>query len=124
VCTSKSFFLRYDEAAPAYKPYRQKDGALLAVGALCDKLKQTEPYKSQLEQMLVQHVFPEFRSQVGHLRAKVCIFFLRPYLSVLQLMHIEISWLVFNFANCNLKIFKFENSKHFKPLLTVQLRNY
>lgn len=63
-------FRRYDEAAPAYKPYRQKDGALLAVGALCDKLKQTEPYKSQLEQMLVQHVFPEFRSQVGHLRAK------------------------------------------------------
>lgn len=63
-------FRRYDEAAPGYKPYRQKDGALLAVGALCDKLKQTEPYKSQLEQMLVQHVFPEFRSQVGHLRAK------------------------------------------------------
>ena len=63
-------FRRYDEASPGYKPYRQKDGALLAVGALCDKLKQTEPYKSQLEQMLVQHVFPEFRSQAGHLRAK------------------------------------------------------
>ncbi|GLJ28027.1 hypothetical protein SUGI_0550340 [Cryptomeria japonica] len=63
-------FVSYEEAAPGYKPYRQKDGALLAIGALCDKLKQTEPYKSQLEQMLVQHVFPEFRSQVGHLRAK------------------------------------------------------
>ncbi|XP_062170456.1 importin beta-like SAD2 [Alnus glutinosa] len=63
-------FKRYDEAPAEYKPYRQKDGALLAIGALCDKLKQTEPYKSQLERMLVQHVFPEFSSPVGHLRAK------------------------------------------------------
>ncbi|KAG4984773.1 hypothetical protein AAZX31_10G282500 [Glycine max] len=63
-------FKRYDEAPAEYKPYRQKDGALLAIGALCDKLKQTEPYKSELEHMLVQHVFPEFSSPVGHLRAK------------------------------------------------------
>ncbi|KAK8663420.1 hypothetical protein V6N13_083241 [Hibiscus sabdariffa] len=63
-------FKRYDAAPVEYKPYRQKDGALLAVGALCDKLKQTEPYKSELEHMLMQHVFPEFRSPVGHLRAK------------------------------------------------------
>ncbi|PPD87278.1 hypothetical protein GOBAR_DD15763 [Gossypium barbadense] len=63
-------FKRYDEAPLEYKPYRQKDGALLAVGALCDKLKQIEPYKSELEHMLMQHVFPEFRSPVGHLRAK------------------------------------------------------
>uniref|UniRef100_A0A0A0LQB3 Importin N-terminal domain-containing protein n=1 Tax=Cucumis sativus TaxID=3659 RepID=A0A0A0LQB3_CUCSA len=63
-------FNRYDEATIEFKPYRQKDGALLAIGALCDKLKQTEPYKSELERMLVQHVFPEFNSPVGHLRAK------------------------------------------------------
>ncbi|XP_035547544.1 importin beta-like SAD2 isoform X2 [Juglans regia] len=63
-------FKSYDEAPVEYKPYRQKDGALLAIGALCDKLKQTEPYKSQLERMLVQHVFPEFSSPFGHLRAK------------------------------------------------------
>ncbi|KAJ3697379.1 hypothetical protein LUZ61_001084 [Rhynchospora tenuis] len=63
-------FRRYDEAVPEQKPYRQKDGALLAIGALCDKLKQTEPYKSELERMLVQHVFPEFACPVGHLRAK------------------------------------------------------
>ncbi|XP_042007159.1 importin beta-like SAD2 isoform X2 [Salvia splendens] len=63
-------FKRYEEAAPEYKSFRQKDGALLAIGALCDKLKQTEPYKSELERMLVQHVFPEFSSPVGHLRAK------------------------------------------------------
>ncbi|KAH0460881.1 hypothetical protein IEQ34_008456 [Dendrobium chrysotoxum] len=61
---------RYDEASIELKPYRQKDGALLAIGTLCDKLKQTEPYKSELERMLVQHVFPEFTSPVGYLRAK------------------------------------------------------
>ncbi|XP_072981039.1 importin beta-like SAD2 [Typha angustifolia] len=63
-------FRRYDETSIEYKPYRQKDGALLAIGTLCDKLKQTQPYKSELERMLVQHVFPEFGSPVGHLRAK------------------------------------------------------
>ncbi|THU59005.1 hypothetical protein C4D60_Mb03t20430 [Musa balbisiana] len=61
---------RYDGASVEFKPYRQKDGALLAIGALCDKLKQTEPYKSELERMLVQHVLPEFTSPIGHLRAK------------------------------------------------------
>ncbi|KAL8500730.1 hypothetical protein ACS0TY_020350 [Phlomoides rotata] len=63
--------LRGSRHAPEYKPYRQKDGALLAIGALCDKLKQIEPYKSELEPMLVRHVFPEFSSPVGHLRAKL-----------------------------------------------------
>uniref|UniRef100_A0ACD5ZLZ6 Uncharacterized protein n=1 Tax=Avena sativa TaxID=4498 RepID=A0ACD5ZLZ6_AVESA len=64
-------FRRYYEASAEVKPYRQKDGALLAIGTLCDKLKQTDPYKAELEHMLVQHVFPEFSSSVGHLRAKV-----------------------------------------------------
>ncbi|GJN21056.1 hypothetical protein PR202_gb08502 [Eleusine coracana subsp. coracana] len=63
-------FRRYDESSADHKPYRQKDGALLAIGTLCDKLKQTDPYKLELERMLVQHVFPEFNSPVGHLRAK------------------------------------------------------
>ncbi|KAL0710541.1 hypothetical protein Bca4012_017519 [Brassica carinata] len=60
----------YDEAPAEHKPYRRKDGAMLSVGALCDKLKQTDPYKSELEHMLVQHIFPEFNSPAGHLRAK------------------------------------------------------
>jgi hypothetical protein len=70
---------RYDEAPLDQKPYRQKDGGLLAVGALNDKLKQTEPYKSQLENMLVTHVYPEFTSPAGHLRAKVCCYFVLLY---------------------------------------------
>ncbi|ONM14494.1 Importin beta-like SAD2 [Zea mays] len=60
-------FRRYDEAPADLKPYRQKDGALLAIGTLRDKLKQTDPYKTELESMLVRHVFPEFNSRVGHL---------------------------------------------------------
>ncbi|CAN8285361.1 unnamed protein product [Cochlearia groenlandica] len=63
-------FKSYDEAPAEHKPYRQKDGAMLAVGSLCDKLKNTDPYKSELERMLVQHIFPEFNSPFGHLRAK------------------------------------------------------
>ncbi|CAN6901566.1 unnamed protein product [Brassica oleracea] len=66
-------FNRYGEAPLEQKPYRQKDVALLAFGTLCDKLRQTEPYKSELENMLVQHVFPEFSSPAGHLRAKVLV---------------------------------------------------
>ena len=70
------FYIRYEAAPVEVKPYRQKDGALLAIGTLCDKLKQTEPYKSELEHMLVQHVFPEFNSPVGHIRAKVKAYYL------------------------------------------------
>lgn len=81
---------RYDEAPVEYKPYRQKDGALLAIGALCDRLKQTEPYKSELERMLVQHVFPEFSSPVGHLRAKVCYIKFFLYVSIIVLVFIRL----------------------------------
>nr|XP_018676718.1 PREDICTED: importin beta-like SAD2 isoform X2 [Musa acuminata subsp. malaccensis] len=63
-------FRRYDEAPVELKPYRQKDGALLAIGAVCDTLMQSESYKSGLESMLVLHVLREFSSPVGHLRAK------------------------------------------------------
>lgn len=63
-------FRRFDEAPADQKPYRQKDGAMLAVGALSDHLKKVEPYKDQLEAMLAQYIFPEFQCPMGHLRAK------------------------------------------------------
>jgi hypothetical protein len=78
---------RYDEASVEVKPYRQKDGALLAIGTLCDRLKQTDAYKAELERMLVQHVFPEFSSQVGHLRAKVVLPSISCYSLDLQIMY-------------------------------------
>ncbi len=33
---------------------------------------QRKNYKAQLEDMLASHVFPEFRSPLGHLRARAC----------------------------------------------------
>lgn len=80
---------RYNEAPIEYKQYGQKDGALLAIGALCNKLKQSEPYKSEIELMLVQHVFPEFASPAGHLRAKVTtLVFLSTYYLRLMLHYV------------------------------------
>ncbi|THU51227.1 hypothetical protein C4D60_Mb06t28770 [Musa balbisiana] len=46
-------FRRYNEAPIEYKQYGQKDGALLAIGALCNNLKQSEPYKSEIELIIV-----------------------------------------------------------------------
>ncbi|GJV27081.1 importin beta-like SAD2 [Tanacetum coccineum] len=73
----------YQEAPVEIKPYRQKYGALLAIGTLCDKLKQTEPYKSELECMLVQHVFPEFNSPNGHIIAKHCFSLVTSFYNVI-----------------------------------------
>ncbi|CAI5517143.1 unnamed protein product, partial [Closterium sp. Naga37s-1] len=63
---------RYNEAPPDQKAAqaRQKDGALLAIGALHEKLQGTARYKAQLEHMLLTHVFPEFTSPCAFLRAK------------------------------------------------------
>ncbi|RRT63855.1 hypothetical protein B296_00015257 [Ensete ventricosum] len=71
----KEIFRRYDEAPVELKPCYQKDGALLAIGAVSDKLMQSESYKSGLESMLVRHVLPDFSSHVGHLREKVTLLF-------------------------------------------------
>ena len=51
---------------------RRLDGALLAVGTLCDRLKKEPKYRGQLEPMLQAHVLPLFASPHGHLRAKGC----------------------------------------------------
>ncbi|OAY85071.1 Importin beta-like SAD2, partial [Ananas comosus] len=62
-------FRRYNEAPIDAKPYSLKCGALHAIGVLSSILKQMEPYKSQLECMLLTHVIPDFMSSVAHLRA-------------------------------------------------------
>ena len=60
----------YNEAAAAAKQFRRKDGAMLAVGSLSDKLKGNQRYSQQLEAMILHHILPEFQSAHGHLRAK------------------------------------------------------
>ncbi|XP_072048064.1 LOW QUALITY PROTEIN: importin-7-like [Amphiura filiformis] len=49
---------------------RQKDGALHVIGSLADILLKKKIYKEQMENMLVNHVFPEFHSQLGYMRAR------------------------------------------------------
>ncbi|KAI4503803.1 hypothetical protein M0802_001206 [Mischocyttarus mexicanus] len=51
---------------------RQKDGALHMVGSLADVLLKKKMYREQMDKMLVQHVFPEFNSPHGHMRARAC----------------------------------------------------
>ncbi|KAL0280330.1 UNVERIFIED_CONTAM: hypothetical protein PYX00_001656 [Menopon gallinae] len=51
---------------------KQKDGALHMVGTLADVLKRKKLYKDQMENMLCQHVFPEYSSPRGHMRARAC----------------------------------------------------
>ncbi|XP_035736175.1 importin-7-like isoform X1 [Vespa mandarinia] len=51
---------------------RQKDGALHMVGSLADVLLKKKLYREQMDKMLVQHVFPEFNSPHGHMRARAC----------------------------------------------------
>lgn len=68
-----SVFTRCSQGTPKEgRPYAQMDGALLAIGTLSERLARTDPYKQQLEHMLVQHVLPEFKNTLGHIRAKAC----------------------------------------------------
>lgn len=51
---------------------RKKDGALNVIGTTSDVLMKRKAYKGQLEPMLVAHVFPEFKSPFGYMRARAC----------------------------------------------------
>eukprot|EP01103_Thecamoeba_quadrilineata_P012851 TRINITY_DN3421_c0_g1_i1.p1 TRINITY_DN3421_c0_g1~~TRINITY_DN3421_c0_g1_i1.p1 ORF type:complete len:708 (-),score=142.29 TRINITY_DN3421_c0_g1_i1:997-3120(-) len=63
---------RYLSAPPHEKSPQQKDGALLAIGSIANKLMRLSEYKKSLDDMLAVHVFPEFQSPHGYLRAKAC----------------------------------------------------
>jgi len=56
---------------PDQRDPRRKDGALHVIGSMAEVLMKKKQYKSQLESMLVTHVFPEFRSELGYMRARV-----------------------------------------------------
>ncbi|KAH3857509.1 hypothetical protein DPMN_100118, partial [Dreissena polymorpha] len=51
---------------------RQKDGAMHMIGAVAEVLLKRKIYKDQAEMMLVSHVYPEFTSPNGFLRARAC----------------------------------------------------
>ena len=64
---------RYETASDAEKNHREKEGALRMIGTLSSViLGKKSPIADQVEYFFVRHVFPEFRSSQGFLRARAC----------------------------------------------------
>lgn len=64
---------KYEAAPDAEKDPRAKEGALRMIGTLSPViLGKKSPIVDQVEYFFVRHVFPEFRSPHGYLRARAC----------------------------------------------------
>ncbi|RMZ83939.1 hypothetical protein DV736_g6607, partial [Chaetothyriales sp. CBS 134916] len=64
---------RYEAAPDDQKVPREKEGALRMIGSLASViLSKKSPIANQIEYFFVRHVFPEFRSPHGFLRARAC----------------------------------------------------
>lgn len=64
---------KYEAAPEGEKDAREKEGALRMIGSLAEVLlAKKSPIAHQVEYFFVRHVFPEFRSPHGFLRARAC----------------------------------------------------
>lgn len=64
---------RYESTPEDQKNAREKEGALRMIGTLASViLEKQSPIADQVEYFFVRHVFPEFRSPHGFLRARAC----------------------------------------------------
>lgn len=64
---------RYESAPEEQKVHREKEGALRMIGSLATViLGKKSPIADQVEYFFVRHVFPEFQSPHGFLRARAC----------------------------------------------------
>ncbi|EAS33409.3 nonsense-mediated mRNA decay protein [Coccidioides immitis RS] len=64
---------KYESAPDDQKLPREKEGALRMIGSLASViLGKKSPIADQVEYFFVRHVFPEFRSPHGYLRARAC----------------------------------------------------
>ncbi|KAI9793136.1 MAG: hypothetical protein M1833_000821 [Piccolia ochrophora] len=64
---------KYEAAPDDQKDAREKEGALRMIGTLASViLAKKSPIADQVEYFFVRHVFPEFRSPHGFLRARAC----------------------------------------------------
>lgn len=64
---------RYEMAPESEKNAREKEGALRMISTLSEVLlAKKSPVAHQVESFFVRHVFPEFRSPHGFLRARAC----------------------------------------------------
>eukprot|EP00026_Physarum_polycephalum_P001519 Phypoly_transcript_01521.p1 GENE.Phypoly_transcript_01521~~Phypoly_transcript_01521.p1 ORF type:complete len:1104 (+),score=247.66 Phypoly_transcript_01521:276-3314(+) len=66
---------KYTSTPENQRNYREKDGCLHAIGSLSPWLYRVPDYRQNLEVMLLVHVFPEFSSPHGFLRARACWIF-------------------------------------------------
>ncbi|KKY22710.1 putative nonsense-mediated mrna decay protein [Phaeomoniella chlamydospora] len=64
---------KYESSPDDQKLPREKEGALRMIGSLASViLGKKSPIADQVEYFFVRHVFPEFRSPHGYLRARAC----------------------------------------------------
>lgn len=64
---------KYEAASDDQKNPREKEGALRMIGTLAPIiLAKKSPVADQVEYFFVRHIFPEFRSPHGFLRARAC----------------------------------------------------
>ena len=64
---------RYESAPESERSPREKEGALKMIGTFASViLGKKSPIANQVEYFFVRHVFPEFRSPHGYLRARAC----------------------------------------------------
>ena len=64
---------KYESAPDDQKNPKEKEGALRMIGTLANViLGKKSPIANQVEYFFVRHVFPEFRSPHGFLRARAC----------------------------------------------------
>ena len=64
---------KYESSPDDQKQPREKEGALRMIGCLATViLGKKSPIADQVEYFFVRHVFPEFRSPHGYLRARAC----------------------------------------------------
>ncbi|KAJ6250883.1 d-importin 7/ranbp7 [Anaeramoeba flamelloides] len=65
----------YNENPEDLERIIRKEGALCVLGILAPKLLVSEEYATQLEELLTNHVLPEFNSKYTFLRARTCWMF-------------------------------------------------
>ncbi|KAG0058926.1 hypothetical protein BGZ90_004701 [Linnemannia elongata] len=69
---ANSVLQKYNESLAEAKNPREKDGALVMIGALAPLILRKKSLSSMMEPFFVNHVFPEFKSQYPFLRARAC----------------------------------------------------
>ncbi|KAF9929113.1 hypothetical protein FBU30_001842 [Linnemannia zychae] len=69
---ANSVLQKYNESPVEAKNPREKDGALVMIGALAPLILRKKSLASMMEPFFVNHVFTEFKSQFPFLRARAC----------------------------------------------------